>query len=141
MIEIIKYRYDDEELFDLGRIVRTEVFIGEQRVDHDIEFEFEEESIHYLLMEDAVPVATGRWRNTGLGIKLERFAVLKEERGKGHGEAILKRILEDVLLQEIPIYLHAQVSALGFYAKNGFIPVGEPFYEANIEHYKMVYNG
>ena len=141
MIQILKYHLDEDELFDLGCQVRTEVFIVEQEVDRAIEFEFEEESTHYLLLEDSVPVTTGRWRHTPLGIKLERFAVLEDERGKGFGMAILKRILDDVLGLEMPIYLHAQESAVGFYENAGFVKIGDPFMEADIVHYKMRFGG
>jgi predicted GNAT family N-acyltransferase len=35
--------------------------------------------------------------------------------------------------------LHAQVPAMSFYLRAGFVPEGELFYEANIPHYKMTY--
>jgi predicted GNAT family N-acyltransferase len=37
------------------------------------------------------------------------------------------------------IYLHSQTSAMGFYERCGFIPFGETFMEADIEHIKMYY--
>ncbi|MFM8960216.1 MAG: hypothetical protein ACKOKH_08145, partial [Bacteroidota bacterium] len=37
------------------------------------------------------------------------------------------------------IYLHAQVQALPFYRRLGFAQVGELFYEADIPHYRCVY--
>jgi predicted GNAT family N-acyltransferase len=38
----------------------------------------------------------------------------------------------------IEIYLHAQLPAVAFYARQGFEPVGELFSECDIEHYKMI---
>ncbi|MFI5222179.1 MAG: GNAT family N-acetyltransferase, partial [Bacteroidia bacterium] len=74
------------------------------------------------------------------GIKLERFAVLKNFRNQKVGEALLKKILNDVPKDQGIIYLHAQITAEGFYLKNNFKPVGEHFGEAGIEHVKMNYN-
>jgi predicted GNAT family N-acyltransferase len=37
------------------------------------------------------------------------------------------------------IYLHAQLTAAPLYAKFGFKPKGENFWEAGIEHVKMVW--
>ena len=119
--------------------MREIVFIEEQKVDPSIEFEFEEESSFYLLEVKGKAVATGRWRETEKGIKLERFVTLKEERGKAYGKRIVLEMLSDILPTQKTIYLNAQTQALGFYEKLGFRKTGKPFLEANIEHYLMIY--
>lgn len=121
---------------ELTYMVREKVFIEEQKVPRDIEFEYEEESHPYLAFLEGEPVGTARWRKTPEGIKLERFAVLKEHRNKGVATRLLKRILED-LEPEKKLYLHAQTSAAAFYLKHGFEAKGEPFSEAGLEHIKM----
>ena len=68
-----------------------------------------------MLFEDKTPCATARYRKTEKGIKLERFAVLKQYRRKGYGNTILKRILEELKNNEDVIYLHAQVQVVDFY--------------------------
>lgn len=131
------YRHGEQPYTDDAHSVRDEVFIVEQEVDRSEEFEFEEESIHYLLYEDDLPLATGRWRKTDNGIKLERFAVLKSHRNKGLGGAVLKRILEDLRGREEQLYLHAQLPAIPFYERYGFRVEGDEFIEADIRHYRM----
>ena len=137
---IIRFRYKDKDLFERSRRLREKVFVEEQKVDPALEFENEEESRFYLLTVDGKDVATARWRETSGGYKLERFVTLKEERGKGYGKMILEEMLKDVLPFGKKIYLNAQTQALPFYEKSGFVKTGEPFMEAGIEHYLMIYS-
>ena len=140
-MKIIKFNYTDTGLFQKSWKLREIVFIEEQKVDPSIEFEYEEESFFYLVEIEGKAVATGRWRETEKGFKLERFVTLKEERGKGYGKYIVQEILNDILPTHHKIYLNAQTQALGFYQKLGFVKEGESFIEADIEHYLMVYKG
>ena len=120
--------------------IRNTVFVIEQHVDHDLEYdEHENEAAHYLAYFGNRPCGAARWRVTESGIKLERFAVLAPFRSKDVGLALLDAILNDVIPLNKKIYLHAQMSAYGFYAKHGFIQEGVRFWEANIEHVTMVY--
>ena len=121
--------------------IRRIVFVIEQNCPPEIEYEFEDESHHFLASVNGVAAGTARWRETENGIKLERFAVLNEFRGQGVGDALVKTVLQYCLHDGRTIYLHAQLSAKDLYAKNGFVPVGEYFWEADIEHVKMVYEG
>lgn len=133
---------EDSEFDQVFRI-RKEVFVVEQAVPEDEEWdEFEHIATHYIARLNNVAVGTARWRRTLTGdYKLERFAVLISYRGLGVGEAILKAVLADVPKEEnSKIYLHAQLSAKGFYAKNGFVAEGEEFDEAGIRHVKMAYH-
>jgi predicted GNAT family N-acyltransferase len=139
MITIVQFRSSDESLFSLARGIRDEVFIIGQRVPESIEYEFEDESVHYLLLEDGVAKMTARWRETSGGIKLERFAVPEAFRNRGLGTQLLSRILMDVIPFGKPIYLHAQVAAMPYYLRAGFEAVGEMFEEAGIDHYRMEY--
>ncbi len=123
---------------DIFRI-RNEVFVHEQQVSREEEFdEFEDTSVHYLGTVDDTPAGTARWRITPQGIKLERFAVLGSMRNTGIGSMILKKVLADVQTIGLPIYLNAQIKAIPFYERQGFKKVGELFVEANIDHFKMV---
>jgi predicted GNAT family N-acyltransferase len=119
--------------------IRKAVFIDEQKVDPDIEYENEEEAHHYLLTINNIPAATARWRETGKGIKLERFATLQQFRNMGLGTMILGAVMEDILRLKKTIYLHAQERAVSFYKKHGFTIKGDAFYEAEIKHFLMVY--
>lgn len=135
-LEII--RIEREEEMQKAWEIRKIVFVQEQNCPEVLEYEFEEESTHYLAYFNQVPVATCRWRTTEKGIKFERFAVLAPYRRKGIADALVKFLLHEVASKQQKIYLHAQVSAMPLYAKNGFIPEGEKFDEAGIEHFRMV---
>jgi predicted GNAT family N-acyltransferase len=139
MFKVIRFTSEDKALANLALEIRKKVFVEEQGVDPALEYDHEEEARHFLLFLGEKPIAAARWRETGKGIKLERFAVLPEFRNRGIGEIILRAVLEDVVTREKPIYLHAQLKAVSFYERNGFEKVGEQFTEAGIEHYLMTY--
>lgn len=140
MIQIDKFTTIQPELSILAFGIRKLVFVDEQNVDPKEEFdEFEDSSTHFLLFYGKDPVATARWRFTDNGIKLERFAVLKEFRSKGLGAILLKAVIADVKDYNKYIYLHAQVQAMNFYEREGFVKTGPMFSECNILHYKMYY--
>ena len=141
MIRIERFKVKESpDLAEKAFSIRQEVFVVEQFVDPELEYdEFEDISTHYLLFEDDVPVATARWRVTDNGIKLERFATLKNYRNRGIGNKILDQLMNDVIDMQQPIYLNSQVSAIRFYTRNGFVQEGEMFEEANIQHYKMTF--
>jgi len=119
--------------------IRKKVFIEEQKISKKIEIDSYEKTSKYIIaFLNNRPVGTARWRKSGLEIKLERFAVLKDYRNKGIG-----RRLNNFILNEIPknkiIYLNSQESAIGFYENLGFVESGSPFKEAGILHIKMIY--
>ncbi|MBC8267060.1 MAG: GNAT family N-acetyltransferase [Flavobacteriales bacterium] len=138
MIEIKKITFDDSELLKIAHQIRYEVFVIGQNCPEELEWEFEEESTHFLVFNNEKPVATARHRKTEKGYKLERFAVLNEERGKGFGHIVLKEILDDLSTYKGEIYMHAQTDVIPFYEKMGFAKIGSEFEEAGIMHYKMV---
>ena len=68
------------------REIRKKVFIMEQNVPEDVEIDqYEDTSNHIIALIDDRFIGTARWRKTENGIKLERFAGLKEKRGLGIG--------------------------------------------------------
>jgi predicted GNAT family N-acyltransferase len=122
--------------------IRELVFVVEQEVDAAEEYdEFETTSVHFLAVLEGAPVGTARWRFTSNGVKMERFAVLKDARGKGVGQALVAAVLKDIEMHPDgkgkKRYLHAQIHAMPLYAKFGFQQVGEQFEECAILHYKM----
>tara|TARA_B110000438_G_scaffold240313_1_gene238956 strand:- start:77 stop:502 length:426 start_codon:yes stop_codon:yes gene_type:complete len=137
MIEIIKFQFENRELMKTAHNIRHEVFVIGQNCPEEIEWEFEEESTHFLVFDNKESVATARHRETENGYKLERFAVLETKRGNGYGHIVLKAILEDLSNSNENIYMHAQLDVIPFYEKMGFEKEGDLFIEANITHYKM----
>ena len=118
--------------------IRHEVFVIGQNCPEKLEWEFEEESTHFLVFNNKKAVATARHRKTIKGYILERFAVLASKRGKGYGKKVLQAILADLADFNGLLYMHAQVQVLPFYEKLGFEKEGEIFEEAGIMRYKMV---
>ncbi len=142
MITVISSNFCHSVVCDEIFAIRSEVFVKEQQVSREEEFDnFEESSLHYLGKWDGHAAGTARWRITKNGIKLERFAVLKDFRNKGIAAAILLEVLKHVKPLQKKIYLHAQVSALGFYEKYAFKKEGPMFTEANIDHFTMYFDG
>lgn len=126
----------DADLADL-RAVRTQVFLVEQAIPPEDEWDaLDAKSRHVLARDrDGRPVGSGRLTpDHGIG----RMAVLTEWRGKGVGAAILRVLLEQARALGYPaIELHAQSHAIPFYAKFGFEPYGEEFAECGIMHRMM----
>lgn len=133
----VKKVSDAEELEKVFAI-RKIVFVDEQNCPPELEWEFEDESVHFIALVNDRPAGAARWRKTEKGYKLERFAVLKEFRGYGVGKALVGTLLNDLPADADYIYLHAQVTAAGLYEQFGFVKEGEQFDEAGIQHYKMV---
>jgi predicted GNAT family N-acyltransferase len=118
--------------------IRREVFVGEQNCPPELEWEYEDESVHFLATVNDEPAGAARWRRTENGYKLERFAVLKQFRGQGVAQRLVQAILTDLPIDADYIYLNAQIQAMSLYEKFGFVKEGPQFEEAGIQHFKMV---
>ena len=121
-----------------ARPIRLAVFVEEQRVPVEIEWDdHDESSIHALAYDGAGrAVATGRLLPDG---HIGRMAVLKEWRGKGVGSAILERLVAAAKERgDKEIELFAQTHAIEFYRRYGFVEAGEVFEEAGIPHRSML---
>ncbi len=125
---------------DLKKVfaIRRKVFVDEQKCPPELEWEFEEESNHFLASVNGEPAGASRWRKTDKGYKLERFAVLKEFRGNGVGQALVKAVLDDLPQDGVYVYMHAQIQAVSLYEKFNFEITGPEFEEAGIRHFKMI---
>jgi len=137
-VKEIKNKKDQEK----AQEIRQEVFVIGQNVPAELEVdEYESDAIHYLAFLNNNPVGAARWRITEQGVKLERFAVLNEFRGRGIGSAMVEKILSDIKRDpeagDKEIYLHAQMDAIPLYRKFGFVKYGNMFDEAGLMHYAM----
>ena len=124
--------------------IRTEVFVKEQKCLPSEEFdELDAVANHYLLLENEIPVATGRYRKTEKGVKVERIATLETARGNGYASLVVNHIIAEATAAYPDcnyFYLHAQVSVMPLYASLGFQPYGDTFIEADIVHQAMALN-
>lgn len=119
------------------RAIRTPVFIQEQQVPQQIEWdEMDPLCVHALAVDaDGTPIGTGRLAPDG---KIGRMAVLEGWRGKGVGAAILDFLIASAQERGIKrCRLHAQRHAIDFYLQHGFAADGEEFMEAGIPHVPM----
>lgn len=121
----------------LLREVREAVFMREQGVTAELEWDGLDESSHHVLALSNSGQAIGCGRilpNAHIG----RIAVLKEWRGRKVGTAILEGLLAYATSRQYPeVDVDAQVQALPFYQRFGFVEEGEVFMDANIPHRKM----
>jgi predicted GNAT family N-acyltransferase len=118
--------------------VREPVFVQEQGVPLEMEWDDDDTMAYHLLAIDGEqnPIGTARLLGNG---QIGRMAVLPEWRGRGVGRALLQGLLSHAEATGIEnLFLHAQTDAEAFYRKAGFTPQGEIFYEADIPHRKMV---
>ncbi|MET1161311.1 MAG: GNAT family N-acetyltransferase [Pseudoxanthomonas sp.] len=132
-VEAIDYASGLAEL----RTVRETVFVQEQQVPIEEEWDALDPLCRHVLARDQAgqPIGTGRLTPEH---KIGRMAVLADWRGQGVGEAMLAQLMAEARKLGWPsVSLNAQVSAESFYARQGFIPHGERFWEAGIEHQAM----
>jgi YbgC/YbaW family acyl-CoA thioester hydrolase len=125
---------------DAGRI-RTEVFVREQRIPAELEWDEADATALHAVAYNRLgqPVATGRLLPAADGVaKVGRMAVHQALRGGGFGEQVLRTLAAQAQRRgDRGIALHAQRTAQSFYARLGFEPQGAPYEEAGIPHVTM----
>jgi predicted GNAT family N-acyltransferase len=116
--------------------LRTAVFVEEQGVPRDIEWDGRDSEARHVIAEDAGGViGCGRILPDG---RIGRLAVQAGRRSGGIGRQLLDALLDVAHSRGlISVYLHAQVSALAFYERAGFVADGEEFLEGGIAHRNM----
>ncbi|MFI0513332.1 putative GNAT family N-acyltransferase [Streptomyces canus] len=130
--------------------VRKEVFVGEQGVPEDIEYDvYDAVAVHVLAVrEDGLPLGTGRLLSgeaaagkTGGDASvgsLGRLAVTREARGLGVGAALVRAVEQAARARGLTaVDLHAQTHALGFYERLGYVAYGPEFPDAGMPHRAM----
>jgi len=132
-LEFADFKRDQADL----RLIRTHVFVVEQAVPEDLEWDDDDERCDHVLARDRsnAPIATGRVSPEG---KIGRMAVLAAWRGQGVGAAVLRSLIERARERGLSeVHLHAQTHAKKFYLDAGFRPFGAEFDEAGIAHVAM----
>ena len=122
---------------DQLRAVRRAVFIEEQNVPEELEWDEADEHAYHVMAtaRDGTSIGTGRLKPD---CYIGRMAVVSDWRGCGVGSAMLD-LLIDVAYKAscAEVKLHAQTHAISFYARFGFTASGEEFDEAGIAHRLM----
>jgi predicted GNAT family N-acyltransferase len=122
----------------LLRSVRMQVFVREQRVPEELEWDGQDSTALHLIAEsgDGDIVGTARLLPSG---QIGRMAVLPPWRRRGVGTLLLLELLRIAAEHNYPSpFLNAQSAVLPFYRSLGFAAEGESFDEAGIPHQRMV---
>lgn len=117
--------------------IRLRVFVEEQKVPVELEWEGNDADYHYVLVQNDnhQAIATGRIGTDG---HIGRMAVLKPWRNSGVGSAMLTALHQYAKQNNIPrTYLNAQSSAISFYEKQGYTIISDEFMDAGIPHKTM----
>jgi len=119
------------------RDVREQVFVREQSVPNELEWDGEDQNAVHIIAtaRNGQVIGTGRLLPDG---HIGRMAVLRDWRQQGVGSALLQALLQEAVSAGLSrVFLHAQTSAVDFYARHGFTRRGEEFMDAGIPHYYM----
>lgn len=117
--------------------VREQVFVQEQKVPLELEWDgLDAEALHVLAEDpEGRPIGTGRMLADG---HIGRVAVLPAWRGRGVGRALVAALLELARRRGLHrVRLAAQTGAIGFYETLGFVAHGPEFIDAGIPHRHM----
>ena len=131
-----------QDLKKLASPLRTEVFVDEQKVPAEMEWdEADHTALHCVAVNRiGMALATGRLLVHAPGVaRIGRMAVKKPMRGSDLGARVLHALMDAARARgDRQVVLHAQCSAEGFYKRAGFAPHGAVFEEAGIAHIEMV---
>ena len=136
IIKIVDFKSDFSDI----EMIRTSVFIKEQNVPFELEWdEYDNDSTHILAYYNNRPVGTARLLNSG---HIGRMSVLKDYRNQGIGQKMLIFILKIASEKSMhDIKLSAQEHAVEFYKKYGFSVTSDVYLDAGIPHYDMRHIG
>ena len=130
-----------------ARALRTEVFVSEQKIPVELEWDDADHTALHAVGYNRFgsPVATGRLLRPapqGSGVarigRIGRMAVTQALRGSGLGRLVLDALTKAAAQRgDHSVLLHVQSSAASFYRRAGFVEQGLPFDEAGIVHIEM----
>lgn len=130
-----------EELKELTAPLRTEVFVDEQEIAPELEWdEHDATALHAVVVNKlGQPVATGRLLQARPQVsQIGRMAVSKPLRGGSLGRMVVNALIDAARQRgDKEVILHAQCSAEGFYRRLGFKAQGDVFQDAGIDHIEM----
>lgn len=134
---MIKVEKISNEQIKIALEIRTRVFVQEQGVTKDEEYDGKDDICsHYLVFFNQEPIGTARVRYLDNKAKIERVAILKNFRGYGFGKALMLYIIDNITgVKEI--ILSSQIDAIKFYERLGFEVFGDEYYDARILHKDM----
>ena len=141
----IQGRYYLGGLHDISEClaIRKEVFGEEQNFRSAANEEEDDKHAVFVVAyetagESLIPVGTGRLVFLGEQYKIGRIAVKKEYRGKKYGDFIVRMLVDKAFTMGAKeVFVGAQLHAIPFYEKIGFIKQNESYEEDGIYHQIM----
>lgn len=128
---------DWQAVRDQASAIRTDVFVHEQNVPPELELDDDDaRCVHAVACnEQGQGVGTGRLLPDA---HIGRMAVRKAYRGSGVGSLLLAALIDQARKRgDAQVVLAAQVHAMPFYRRHGFVEEGDVFLDAGIEHMTM----
>ncbi|MGY4531845.1 putative GNAT family N-acyltransferase [Pseudomonas sp. TE3786] len=131
-VRVASWQKDNADL----RRIRETVFIAEQAVPAELEWDAEDiEAVHFLAVDGDYAIGTARLLPDG---HIGRVSVLKDWRGLKVGEALMTAVINEAERRGLKEQmLSAQVHATAFYERLGFTVVSGEFLDAGIPHVEM----
>ncbi len=129
-----------------AREIRRRVFVEEQGVEAGEEWDAHDEpgaaTLHFVSFEGVEALGCARLRSLGDAAKLERVAVLREQRSSGLGRVLMEAAETAAWRRgHARLVIHAQRAVIPFYERLGWRALGPEFVEAGIAHRKMEKTG
>jgi len=126
--------HDGEPLL---RVIREEVFVREQNVPAELEWDGLDEGCRHALALSRSGDAIGCGRLLPNG-HLGRMSVLPQWRKQKVGTALIEALLDEARSRGYKqVDVDAQTYAIPFYHKFGFVEHGQEFMDAGLPHKKM----
>lgn len=127
------------DLGNLGLALRRRIFVHEQHVPPELEFdEYDLKATHVVAVIDGDVVGCLRIVFLDEHAKFGRVVVAASARGRGIATAMMRHAMELARLRgETRFYLTAQSDKLGLYEKLGFVAFGDEFDDAGMPHFAM----
>ena len=132
-VRVADWQKDNADL----RRIREKVFIAEQAVPPELEWDTEDaQAVHFLAYEGDYAIGTARLLPDG---QIGRVSVLKDWRGLNVGDALLAAVIAEAERRGLHEQrLSAQVQATPFYERHGFRILSEEYLDAGIPHVDML---
>ena len=127
------------DLGNLGLALRRRVFVHEQHVPPELEFdEYDLSATHIVAVLDGDVVGCLRIVFLDEHAKFGRVVVAASARGRGIASAMMRHAMEVARARgETRFYLTAQSDKLALYEKLGFVAFGDEFDDAGMPHFAM----
>ena len=122
--------------------IRKAVFTDEQGIaEADDADGLDEVAVLFLLHDDDIAIGTARLLIDGEAGKIGRVAVLKDHRGRGHGQALVAAAVAEARRRGLSrVKLGSRADTTDFYGRLGFAPEGPIFDDVGIPHQMMVHS-